>query len=232
MCRSPSYIAFAFVVIFSGFSNATRTLFIYTYLRDLGGTTVLIIVISAVHMVSNTLALLLSPQLLNRFGHESLMAAGLFTNAITFFVYALIEKPWWVLLVEPFNGICNALAWVAIVTYVGAPPDIGAALQGLTHGLYRGLGVAVGYFFVSKCILEFGYLALFVGLGLVYMFLFGGYVTVLHYWPCPTISDEYTNYARLFEDDDMEDAEGEEVDAFLRMREDQTTPVDEETFLK
>jgi len=217
--KTPSHAAFAIIVVFCGFSVSTRTLFIYSYIRDLGGNTVLMIVCTAVHMFSNSIALLMSPSLLQRYGHENLISAGLIINALTFIAYSVIEDPWLTLIVEPFDGICNSLVWVSIITYVGAPPRIGAALQGLTHGLYRGLGVAIGYFVASIFILKFGYTALFVGLGVLYFFLFGGYIAVLHVWPTCTISEEYTNYALLFQQDD-EASEEREIDAFLCMSED------------
>merc|ERR1739848_360107 len=105
------------------------------------------------------------------------------------------------------GGLCSSLPWFAFLTYVGTPPHIGAALQGLVHGLYRGLGIAMGYFIVSVFILKFGYLALFVGLGLIYLFMFGVYVCVLNVWPSPTIAErysgEYTMLEDMHDDDDL-----------------------------
>lgn len=198
----PAYVAIAIAAIFSGFGSGTKTLFIYSYIKDLGGSPILFFAILAVDFVSNVIALILSPWLIKKCGHENLIAAGLFINGITFVTYSMIDDPTLVMIVEPFDGICNSLAWVSLLTYVGCPPQIGAALQGLIHGLYRGLGVAIGYFIVSVFILKFGYLALFIGLGLTYFIVLCGFICVTNIWPAPTIADEYTRYSLLLDNPD------------------------------
>ena len=195
--------------------NFYVTLFIYSYIKDLGGSPITYLAILIVNFVSNFIALIASPWLIKRYGHENLIASGLFINGITFVTYSVIENPMMMMLVEPFDGICSSLSWVAILTYVGCPPNIGAALQGLVHGLYRGLGVAIGYFIVSVFILRYGYLALFIGLGLTYFMVFGGYICVVQVWPTECIAKEYTQYTLLFDNkedvDVTTDSDGEQT---------------------
>lgn len=192
--RKPSYAIFALAVVFAGFGQGTKTLFVYSYLKELGGSAYLYLVFLIINFISNVIALIFSPWLLKKFGHVNLIAGGLLCSGVTFIIYSLIENPSLVMLVEPFDGISSSLSWVALITYVGCPPHIGAALQGLMHGLYRGLGLAIGYFIVSVFILKFGYFALFISLGLSYFVMSGLYLSVTFFWPARTISEEYTNY--------------------------------------
>lgn len=120
-------------------------------------------------------------------------------QAVTFVVYSVIENPLLVFLVEPFDGITGQLCWVAIVTYVGTPSKIGAALQGLTHGLYRGFGMSLGYLLVSVMILHYGYVVFFLGMGLLFFFVLGFFITVTLMYPSEeSIAEQYNQYHLLF----------------------------------
>ena len=90
--------------------NFYVTLFIYSYIKDLGGSPITYLAILIVNFVSNFIALIASPWLIKRYGHENLIASGLFINGITFVTYSVIENPMMMMLVEPFDGICSSLS--------------------------------------------------------------------------------------------------------------------------
>ncbi|XP_066921684.1 major facilitator superfamily domain-containing protein 6-like isoform X2 [Clytia hemisphaerica] len=210
LAETPAYTAYAIAVIFCGFACGVKQLYIYHYLTELGGPHQLIFVVLSVHFISGFLALLASPYLLERFGASNLIAGGLLLNGISFVVYSLIKNPWLILIVEPFHGLCQELSWVAIVTYAGAPPQIGAALQGTVHGLHKGLGLALGYYAVCVLILKFGYVGFFLATGLLFFVVFGFYLFVIRMYPKEeSIADSYSCYSKIHQQD--VDSDGEET---------------------
>ena len=219
--ETPAYTAYAIAVIFCGFACGVKQLYVYQYLTELGGQPQLIFVILCVHLVSGSVSLLISPILLDRFGSKNLIAAGLLFNGVSFVVYAVIKNPWLILTVEPLNGLCQELTWVAIVTYAGAPPQIGAALQGTVHGLHKGLGFALGYYAVCVLILRFGYSSFFLGTGIFFFMLFGFYFFVIRMYPkdesiAESYNGSYTKLGQSPEDDGSEDGDSSDNEAVER----------------
>lgn len=210
LAETPAYTAYAIAVIFCGFACGVKQLYIYHYLTELGGQHQLIFVILVVHFVSGTIALLISPYLLNRLGATNLIAAGLLANGISFVVYSVIKNAWLVLIVEPLHGLCQELTWVAIVTYAGAPPEIGAALQGTVHGLHKGLGLSLGYYAVCVLILKYGYSSFFLGTGIFFFVLFGFYFFVIRMYPkAESIAESYSCYSKLNQEEGDSDNGGD-----------------------
>lgn len=208
LIKTPTYAAYAVAVVFSGMAVGIKDLYIYHYITEIGGPLYMLPIVIIVHFVSRMVALVLSPMLLEKYGHIYIISAGLLINGITFVAYSVIENPWLVFLVEPFEGV-SQLSWVAIVTYAGSPAKIGASIQGVVHGFYRGLGIAIGFIVVSVLILKYGYLALFLALGIIYFLVFGFYLGVTHAFPKKeTIAEEYGGYMIVQEQD--EDHSGDE----------------------
>ena len=197
--KTPSHLAFIVTVIFVGFGTGVKQLYIYHYITELGGAIILAPIIVGVHFISNVLSMIVSPILLVKYGSVKVLYLGLFMQAVTFVVYSVIENPLLIFLVEPFDGITGQLCWVAILTYVGTPSKIGAALQGLTHGLYRGFGMSLGYLLVSVMILRYGYVVFFLGMGLLFFFVLGFFITVTLMYPSEeSIAEQYNQYHLLF----------------------------------
>lgn len=213
LAESPEYTAYAVAVIFCGFGCGIKQLYINHYITELGGPHQLLFVVLSIHFISGFVALLLSPHLLDLFGHRNIIAASLLCNGFSFVVYSVIKNPWLVLIAEPVQGICDQLSWVAIVTYAGAPPNIGAALQGTVHGLHKGLGIALGYYAVCILILKFGYVSFFLGTGLVFFFAFGVFLAVIKIYPQEqTIAECYNyDYSSLVQSDDSDESDVKET---------------------
>ena len=224
LVETPAYAAYAVAVICCGFGCGVKQLYIYHYLAELGGPHQLIFVVLTVHFISGLIALLLSPKLLDRFGESNIIAAGLLSNGVSFVVYSLIKNPWMILIVEPIHGLSQELTWVAIVTYAGAPPHIGAALQGTVHGLHKGLGIAFGYYAVCVLILKYGYVPFFLGTGLFFFALFGFYLFVIRMYPKEeSIAENYNAYSRLAHDDEDSQDEGNSTEMQPQSKYDQDT---------
>ena len=60
--------------------------------------------------------------------------------------YSFLSNPWFVLPLEFMPGITNALAWVAMLSYVNdmSTSENATTHQGILYGFYRGLGYGCG----------------------------------------------------------------------------------------
>jgi len=223
LAETPAYTAYAVAVIFCGFGRGVNQLYVYHYLTELGGSHKLVFVVLTIHFISGFIGLLLSPKLLDRFGESNIIAAGLLCNGVSFVVYSLMQNPWLILIVEPIQGLLLELTWVAIVTYAGAPPEIGAALQGAVHGLHKGLGIALGYYAGSVLILKFGYVTFFLSNGLFFFVLFGFYLFVICMYPKESIAESYHTYSRLAQEAQDSEEEGDSTEMQPKTKYDQET---------
>lgn len=138
------YILFALLALFLGIAYGTAQAFLNTHLIELGATTALLSALAGVHCLSNLTMYYASVYLIKRFGHVRNIVLGLAVYAIRFFYFSIIPNAWLVLPMELLSGLCQALVWCSLASYVGTPPRIGATLQGILHALYNGLGRGLG----------------------------------------------------------------------------------------
>lgn len=204
--RNSSHASFMLVVLICAISDGAKTSFIYTFIADLGhgNNSHLLPLITATHFLSHVVFLAISAVLLKKYGHTKLIAAGIFTYAISFLVYGMIKDPVWVFLVEPFDGVARQLTKVAIITYVGSPPGIGAALQGCTHAIYLGVGTSIGTFICGYLVHLYSYDLIFLVMGAACLLGFGFWLAADHFWHGEkTIAETFTLYS-LVETSDSE----------------------------
>jgi hypothetical protein len=138
------YILFAAVALFLGISYGSAEAFLGIHLLELGATTSLFSALVGIQCLSNMTMYYASVYLIKRFGQVRMIAVGLAAYTIRFSYFSIIPSAWLVIPIEFFSGICQALVWSSLASYVGTPPRIGATLQGILHGLYHGLGRGLG----------------------------------------------------------------------------------------
>lgn len=143
---SIKYIMFLFTVFYFGILNAFMKTFLFWHLKDLGGTQLLFSIIAAVNCFAEVSVYLISDKIITRMGHNHviyLAAAGFTVRCVW---YSLLSNPWLVLPVEFMPGITNALAWVAMLSYVNeiSTSDNATTHQGILYGFYRGVGYGCG----------------------------------------------------------------------------------------
>lgn len=204
--RNSFHASFMLVVLICAIADGAKTSFIYTFIADLSQNSKNHFrpLITATHFLSHLVFLALSALILKRFGHIKVIAAGMLTYAISFLVYGMINDPIWVFLVEPLDGIARQLTKVAILTYVGSPPGIGAALQGFTHAVYLGVGTSIGTFICGYLVHLYGYVIIFLVMGAACLVGFCFWLTADHYWHGDkTIAETFTLYT-LVETTDSE----------------------------
>lgn len=144
-----SYIVFLFTAFYFGVLNAFTKTFLFWHLKDLGGTQLLFSIIAAANCFAEVSLYLLSDKIITRLGHTRViyLAAAGFTLRCS--SYSFLSNPWLVLPLEFMPGITNALACVAMQSYVNeiSRGDNVTTHQGILCGFYRGLGYGCGEVF-------------------------------------------------------------------------------------
>lgn len=136
--------AFICTLLFLGFSHSLQLSFLFWFLQDIGGTPILFTLIVAVNCLSEVVMFFLATYFVQKIGHDAVLYTGLACYGLRFLLYSYLNEPWWVLPLEALQGFTYGGVWTASVAYVGPQPGSGATIQGIIHGVYWGLGMAVG----------------------------------------------------------------------------------------
>ncbi len=204
--KSRVHTCFLAIVLLCGIGSGAKVSVTTAFLSDLDRKhhhKHIMPTITACHFISHAVFVGLSPYLLKKFGHMKIIAAGVLVYGLSFVFYSIISDPFWMLISEPFDGLARNLTRIAIITYVGSPPRVGAALQGITHALYLGVGTSIGTFICGMVIYKYGYILVFAILGVCFLIGFGFCLAVGHYLPSDiTIHESFKlNYSKLLNDD-------------------------------
>lgn len=165
--NNVEYILFAFLAFFTGLSTGLTESFLFVHLIRLGATPLILVVTTTVQSVSKVTFFYLSPTLILRYGYFAVIYAGMLTSVVMFSYYSFLASPWMVVPIELLSGLSYSCVWAALVSYVGAPPKIGATLQGIVHSLHLGLGRGIGGLFGGMILLHYGFDVLFQSFSLV-----------------------------------------------------------------
>ena len=181
------YVAFAYVAVFMGMSVGAASSFLDLHLVELGATPALLSALVGIQCVSDVILYYGSDYFITHVGHIRMACVGMLVYALRFYYFSAIEVPWLVLPIEFISGVCNAMVWSALATYVGTPPRIGATLQGILHAMYYGLGKGLGQICGGLLIRQYGTDPFFRYLALIEFVLFLVFA-LLSLWLSPKAS--------------------------------------------
>ena len=165
--NNVDYSLFAFLAFFTGLGVGLTDSFLFVHLIRLGATPLILVITTMVQSVSKVIFFYLSPILILKYGYFRVIYAGMLSSVVTFFYYSFLYSPWMVVPIELLSGLSYSCVWAALVSYVGAPPKIGATLQGILHSLHIGLGRGIGGLFGGMIFLHYGFDILFRSFSLV-----------------------------------------------------------------
>lgn len=143
---SIKYTMFLVTAFYFGIMNAFTKTFLFWHLKDLGGTQLLFSVIAAINCFAEVSVYMVSDRLITRLGHTRVIYLAAAGFSVRCLCYSFLTNPWLVLPIEVMPGITNALAWVAMLSYVNeiSTSDNFTTHQGILYGFYRGLGYGCG----------------------------------------------------------------------------------------
>ena len=179
--ENVEYALLAFLAWFTGLAHGLSTSFVYVYLIHMGATPLNLLLTAAAQSMSKMIFFLLSPRFIINYGNFIVIYIGLVANIIVFFCYSFLGTPWMAVPIELLSGLATSCIWSALVSYVGAPPKIGATLQGILHAMHAGLGSGIGGLFGGMVLVHYGFKWLFRLFSLSTFFVFF-MVAAFRYW--------------------------------------------------
>ena len=84
----------------------------------------------------------MSGTIIHKIGVVGVLYLTLICYALRLFVYSMLTNPWFILFVEPTNGVTAGLIYAVATSHATdiAPPGMSATVQGLVGGLQFGIG--------------------------------------------------------------------------------------------
>ena len=144
--RQPGWLLFTTSLILIGITNNALNNFLGIYIRDQGGSEVLIGGAVALGVLAELPIMYFSPFLLRRYGSRALIATGFFFFAVRMVLYSLIPSAEWTLPLALLHGVTYTPFWVGSVTYASelAPDNLKSTVQGLLMATTQLAGVIAG----------------------------------------------------------------------------------------
>ncbi|XP_066298488.1 major facilitator superfamily domain-containing protein 6-like isoform X2 [Branchiostoma lanceolatum] len=146
LLKKPKELFFLVVMFVTGASYGAIVNFLFWYLKDLGGSQLLLGLALMANCVAEIPIFFFSGKVIHTISHKRIFQLALFCYFIRFMSYSLIPSPWWVLMIEPLHGITFGAMYSAAITYASliAPPGMETTVQGIVGAVYYGVGRASG----------------------------------------------------------------------------------------
>ncbi|XP_078658849.1 LOW QUALITY PROTEIN: major facilitator superfamily domain-containing protein 6-like [Branchiostoma floridae x Branchiostoma belcheri] len=161
--RRPNELLFLVIMFIIGSSFGTKANFLFWYLKDIGGSQLLLGLALMISCMGELPFMFFSGKLIRKIGHQQVFQLALFCYAVKFLSYSLIPSPWWVLAIEPLHGITFGAMFSASVTYASliAPPGMETTMQSIVSAVQFGVGYASGSLIGGAIFHAFGGIVLF-----------------------------------------------------------------------
>lgn len=144
--KNPTVLVFALVVFLSGFGAGAIDSYLFIYLKELGGTGLLMGLARFMTCVAEVPIFQVAGGWQKTYGTWPMLVVTQFAFVVRFVYYALLVEPWAVLPCEMLNGITFAVTWNVSCTYANeiSPPGCQGVMQAVLEGLHFGIGYGVG----------------------------------------------------------------------------------------
>jgi len=139
------FLALAFV---GGMGFASINNYLLPYMQELKASRTTMGIALAIATLFELPVLFFADRLLKRFKAHGLLVLAMIVTGVRLLLYAALNSPAGVLVVQILNGLSFPAAWVAGVSYAdeNAPAGMSATAQGLFGAMVSGFGAAAGGF--------------------------------------------------------------------------------------
>ncbi|XP_066282411.1 major facilitator superfamily domain-containing protein 6-like [Branchiostoma lanceolatum] len=145
ICKK-NVIVFLSVLFVLGSSFGVLETFAFWYLKDLGGSQLLLGLCLTVNCIAEVPFFFFSGKLIEKISHKGVFSLSLFCFSLRFLFLSLLVNPWWAIPVEVLHGTTYGAMFAASTTYASqiAPPGMEATMQGVMGAVFMGVGRASG----------------------------------------------------------------------------------------
>ena len=148
LLKNPRWILFLTLAFAAGTSMAAFNNYFYPYMKELGAVESTMGLAILFGMASEIPALFFCNHLIKRFKSYGLLILTMVITGLRMVLFAAVDTPILVLVVQLLNGLTIPVMWVAGVSYAdeNAPAGMRTTAQGLFNAMFFGTGMAVGGF--------------------------------------------------------------------------------------
>jgi len=142
----PRWILFLSMAFVGGIGLASINTYMFYYMGELGSSKTLMGIAMVISTLSEIPALFFSNRLITRFKAHGLMVLGLAVTGVRLLLFAAVNQPVGIAVIQILQGFTFPIIWVAGVTYANenAPLEMSATAQGLFGSMLMGFGAAAG----------------------------------------------------------------------------------------
>jgi len=146
LLAKPRWILFLSMAFIGGIGLASINTYMFYYMGELGSSKTLMGIAMVISTLSEIPALFFSNRLIVRFKAHGLMILGLLLTGIRLLLFAALNQPMSLVVIQLLQGLTFPIIWVAGVTYANenAPLEMSATAQGLFGSMLMGFGAAAG----------------------------------------------------------------------------------------
>jgi PPP family 3-phenylpropionic acid transporter len=163
------WISFLFISFLGGIGSFSSAAYLFPYMAELGATESTMGLALAISTLSEMPTFFLGHRLVRRFGSYSLLTLTLVMFGLRSLLYAAVNTPSLVLVVQAFGGMIFPAMWTAGVSYAdeNAPAGLKSSAQGLFGAMSFGVGSAVSGFIAGPLLASIGGRGMFLVLGIL-----------------------------------------------------------------
>ena len=142
LLRRPEVLSLFVLVFCFGMINGVMETFLFWYLQNMGASRILMGWCIVMNCLPEIPVLFISGWVIKKFGNVKCLCLVCVAFSVRFTAYAFLTNPWYVLAIEPLQGITFGLMYAAASSYASliTPPGMHGTMQGLVGGLYFGVG--------------------------------------------------------------------------------------------
>lgn len=163
------WILFLFTAFLGGLGSMSAAAYLFPYMAELGATETMMGIAITISTLTELPIFFYGHHLVKRFTSRGLLLIALLMLGIRSLLYALVNTPALVLLVQAVGGTIFPAMWLAGVSYAdeNAPPGLKSTAQGLFGAMTFGFGSAIGGILGGPMLESLGGRGMFLVFGII-----------------------------------------------------------------
>ena len=163
------WILFLLTAFLGGLGSMSAAAYLFPYMAELGANETMMGIAITVSTLTELPIFFFGHHLVKRFTSRGLLLVALLMLGIRSLLYALVNTPSLVFLVQAFGGTIFPAMWLAGVSYAdeNAPPGLKSTAQGLFGAMTFGFGSAIGGILGGPMLESLGGRGMFLVFGII-----------------------------------------------------------------
>lgn len=166
---SRRWLFFLLTAFFGGLGSMSAAAYLFPYMAEIGASETTMGLALTISTLTEMPVFFFGHRLVKRFSSNGLLILALVMMGVRGLLYAAVNTPALVFVVQAFGGTIFPILWLAGVTYAdeNAPAGLKSMAQGLFGAMTFGFGSAVGGFLGGLMLESIGGRAMFLVFGLM-----------------------------------------------------------------